>query len=61
MLFKTASLVHQEVLFAQLALSVAPPDVDTSSLWYTVIKGCIDLGLYDDAYSSLIATPYEKQ
>ncbi|KAJ7672857.1 nucleoporin Nup120/160-domain-containing protein [Mycena rosella] len=60
-LFKAASLVQHEVLFAQLALSVAPPDADTSSLWSTIIKGYTDLSLYEDAYSSLIATPYEKQ
>lgn len=56
-----ASLVQHEVLFAQLALSVPPPDEDTAALWYTVIKGYTDLSLFDDAYSSLIATPYEKQ
>ncbi|KAJ6538958.1 nucleoporin Nup120/160-domain-containing protein [Mycena capillaripes] len=60
-LFKMASLVQHEVFFTQLALSVAPPDTDTSSLWNTIIKGYTDLSLYDDAYSSLIATPYEKQ
>ncbi|KAJ7873395.1 nucleoporin Nup120/160-domain-containing protein [Mycena olivaceomarginata] len=60
-LFKMASLVQHEVSFTQLALSVAPLDADTSSLWNTVIKGYTDLSLYDDAHSSLIATPYEKQ
>ncbi|KAF7330785.1 hypothetical protein MVEN_02417700 [Mycena venus] len=60
-LFKMASLVQHEVQFTQLALSVAPPDADTSSLWNTIIKGYTDLSLYDDAHSSLIATPYEKQ
>ncbi|KAJ7762811.1 nucleoporin Nup120/160-domain-containing protein [Mycena maculata] len=60
-LFKIASLVQYEVQFAQLALSVAPPEADTSSLWITIIKGYTDLSLFDDAYSSLIATPYEKQ
>jgi nuclear pore complex protein Nup160 len=57
-IFKTASLVHHEVLFAELAISIAPP-VDTSSLWYTVIKGHTDLGLFDEAYASLMSTPYE--
>ncbi|KAJ7162628.1 nucleoporin Nup120/160-domain-containing protein [Mycena crocata] len=60
-LFKMASLVQHEVFFAQMALSVAPTDADTSSLWNTAIKGYTDLSLYDDAYSSLTATPYEKQ
>ncbi|KAF7354945.1 hypothetical protein MSAN_01409400 [Mycena sanguinolenta] len=49
---------HEALSF--LALSVAPPDADTSSLWSTIIKGYIDLSLYDDAHASLIATPYEK-
>ncbi|KAF9468851.1 nucleoporin Nup120/160-domain-containing protein [Collybia nuda] len=57
-LFHNASLVHHEVLFAELAISVAPP-VDTSTLWHTIIKGQTDLGLFDEAYASLMATPYE--
>jgi len=61
MLFKSKSLVHHEVLFAQLALSVTPPGVDTVSLWYSIIKGHTDLGLYENAYASLIATPHDKQ
>nr|GAT46227.1 predicted protein [Mycena chlorophos] len=60
-LFKTASLVQYEVSFTQFALSVAPPDADTSSLWATVIKGYTDLSLYDDAYAGLIATPYPRE
>jgi len=59
-IFKSASHVHQEVYFAQLAISVAPVDLDTSSLWYTVVKGLSDLSLYEDAYASLMSTPYEK-
>ncbi|RDB20540.1 hypothetical protein Hypma_012453 [Hypsizygus marmoreus] len=59
-LFKACSLVQQEVSFAQLAISAAPVDADTSFLWHTVIKGCTDLALYDDAYAALMLTPYEK-
>jgi hypothetical protein len=59
-LFKTASDVDHEVLFSQLALSVAPPDQDTTPLWYTVIKGLTDLALYEDAYAALVSVPYEK-
>ena len=59
-IFKSTSHVHQEVHFAQLAISVAPMDVDTSSLWYTVVKGLLDLALYEDAYASLMSTPYQK-
>lgn len=60
-MFKNHLLVHYEVSFARLAISAAPPDVDTSALWYTVIKGYLDLGRYDDAYAVLMATPHEKQ
>ncbi|KAF7331760.1 hypothetical protein MKEN_00055900 [Mycena kentingensis (nom. inval.)] len=60
-LFKTLALIHHEVSFTQLAISVAPPETDTSSLWATVIKGYTDLSLYDDAYSALIASPYDKE
>ena len=60
-LFKASSLVHQEVHFTQLALSVAPPYIDTSPLWQTVIKGFTDLGLYEDSYAALVSSPYEKQ
>ncbi|GLB33440.1 putative nucleoporin Nup120/160 [Lyophyllum shimeji] len=59
-LFKVTSWVHHEVSFAQLAISVAPPDADTSSLWATVINGLTELGYYDDAYASLMSSPYEK-
>ncbi|KAF8897169.1 nucleoporin Nup120/160-domain-containing protein [Infundibulicybe gibba] len=60
-LFKACLLVRHEVSFSQLALSVVSQGVDTTALWHTVIKGFIDLGLYGDAYASLIASPHEKQ
>ncbi|KAG5644918.1 hypothetical protein DXG03_007383 [Asterophora parasitica] len=59
-LFKLSGWVHYEVLFAQLAISVAPPNADTSSLWATLITGFSELALYEDAYAALMATPYEK-
>ncbi|KAJ3566967.1 hypothetical protein NP233_g6671 [Leucocoprinus birnbaumii] len=60
-MFKNHLLVNYEVLFAQLAISTAPPNADTSSLWLSVFKGYLDLGRYDDAYATLMATPHEKQ
>lgn len=60
-MFKGQLLVYYEVLFAQLAISTTPANVDNSALWYTVIRGYLDLGRYDDAYAALMATPYEKQ
>lgn len=59
-LFKLGSAVCYEVRFSQLALSVAPAEADTIELWYGVIKGHIDLALYEDAYTSLVACPHNK-
>ena len=44
-----------------MAIQVAPADADTSPLWNVVAKGLTELGLYDDAYASVMATPFEKQ
>lgn len=59
-LFKAAGVTSYEVTFSQLALSVAPSGLNTSSLWYNVIRGLIDLGLYQDSYATLLACPYDK-
>lgn len=58
-IFREAGVVSYEVSFSQLAISVAPV-VNTAALWSTVIKGLVDLSLYDDAYKALVAAPYEK-
>jgi nuclear pore complex protein Nup160 len=58
-LFKAASLIDHEIHFAQLALSNAPPDWNTTDLWNTVIKGATDMGYWDDAYAALMSTPHE--
>ncbi|KAK0467905.1 nucleoporin Nup120/160-domain-containing protein [Desarmillaria tabescens] len=60
-LFKSKSLVYQETVFTQLAISVAPSEIDTITLWATVIRGYTELALYDDAYAAWISTPNEKQ
>ncbi|KAJ4481914.1 hypothetical protein J3R30DRAFT_3656103 [Lentinula aciculospora] len=60
-LFKSNSLQYHEVHFTKLALSVAPPMLDTSSLWHTVVRGYIDLGLFDEAYAAWISTPSDTQ
>jgi nuclear pore complex protein Nup160 len=59
-LFKSGALVCHDVHFSQLALSVAHSEANTTDLWYSVVKGHIDLALYEDAYASLIACPYNK-
>ena len=59
-LFKPASVTTYEVLFTQLALAISPYGLDTTELWHTVIKGLIDLGLYEDAYTALMSSPYRK-
>lgn len=58
-MFKAASFVYRAVLFAQMAIEVAPP-IDTSGLWYDVIRGYIELAMYEDAYACLVCTPYER-
>ncbi|KAJ4472069.1 nucleoporin Nup120/160-domain-containing protein [Lentinula aciculospora] len=60
-LFKSNSLQYHEVHFTKLALSVAPPMLDTSSLWHTIVRGYIDLGLFDEAYAAWISTPSHAQ
>ncbi|OSX60529.1 hypothetical protein POSPLADRAFT_1066767 [Postia placenta MAD-698-R-SB12] len=59
-LFKGAGSASHEVYFTQLAISVAPPSTDAASLWHGVIRGLTDLGLYEDAYASLMSTPYDN-
>lgn len=59
-LFKAASSTSHETMFSQLSLAVAPPGIDTTSLWHGLIKGLTDLGLYEDAYAALISTPYDR-
>jgi nuclear pore complex protein Nup160 len=59
-IFRSNGLIQQEVSFIRLAHSVAPQDVDTSELWFGLIRGYIDLGFYEDAYSAIIATPYDS-
>jgi nuclear pore complex protein Nup160 len=60
-LCKSVLAIHHEVLFCQLALSVRPEGIDTTTIWHSIISGNTDLGLYDDAYASLVATPYDQQ
>lgn len=59
-IFRSNGLTQQEVSFIRLALSIVPGDIDTSELWFSLIRGYIDLGYYEDAYSAIIATPYDS-
>ena len=56
-----STFVYYEVYFSNLAIQSAPPTTDTASLWNTVVNGLIDLALYEDAYASIMAMPYDKQ
>ncbi|KDQ64994.1 hypothetical protein JAAARDRAFT_167821 [Jaapia argillacea MUCL 33604] len=56
-LFRAVHETSYEVKFTQLAISVASPDTDSSSLWSSVTKGYVDLAEYEDAYASIVATP----
>ncbi|KIK65722.1 hypothetical protein GYMLUDRAFT_158902 [Collybiopsis luxurians FD-317 M1] len=60
-MFKSNSYQHHEIIFTRLALSVASPNADTAPLWHTVVRGYIDLGLFDDAYAAWISTPSDTQ
>jgi nuclear pore complex protein Nup160 len=46
--------VYYEVKFSKLALQVSPAGVDTGPLWKTIVKGLGDLGLYEEAYATLM-------
>ncbi|TFY70144.1 hypothetical protein EVG20_g2860 [Dentipellis fragilis] len=59
-LFKAVALLDYEIHFSRLALSVAPVDWDSSEIWFSVTKGSIELGYYDDAYVAIMTMPYEK-
>lgn len=59
--FKLVNHMDYEVEFSKLAISVAPPDADTTPLWNAVIRGYCELGQYDDAYAALMSTPHEAQ
>ncbi|KAH7916141.1 nucleoporin Nup120/160-domain-containing protein [Hygrophoropsis aurantiaca] len=59
-IFKSSAHIQQGLSFAQLALSIAPPDAETEELWFNIIRGYIDLALYDDAYASITTTPYDN-
>jgi nuclear pore complex protein Nup160 len=59
-LFRNTS-VHHEVYFSNLAIQTAPPTADAALLWNTIVNGLIDLALYEDAYASIMATPFDKQ
>lgn len=59
-LFHNVYLAY-EVRFSQLAIQVAPSISDTVPLWNNVVKGLTELGLYEDAYATVMQTPFEKQ
>ncbi|PPR02464.1 hypothetical protein CVT24_002013 [Panaeolus cyanescens] len=55
------TVVQYQVRFSQLALEVAPDTADTSPLWSAIVKGLTDLGLYDEAYASIMIMPFDRQ
>lgn len=59
-IFRENGLTQHEVGFLQLALSVAPPGINAPDLWYGLIRGRIDLGFWEEAYSAIIATPFNS-
>lgn len=59
-IFREKGLTPHEVGFLQLALSVASPETNIPDLWYGLIRGYIDLGLWEEAYSAMTATPFDS-
>ncbi|KAL4082055.1 nucleoporin Nup120/160-domain-containing protein [Scleroderma yunnanense] len=59
-IFRASGLITHEVSFLRLALSVASTEADTADLWYGLIRGLIDLSYWEEAYSSIIATPFDS-
>ncbi|KIL00449.1 hypothetical protein PAXRUDRAFT_821638 [Paxillus rubicundulus Ve08.2h10] len=59
-IFRLGGLTQHEVSFLRLAISVAPPAADTVDLWYGLVRGYIDLSAWEEAYSSIIATPFDS-
>ena len=64
-IFRNHNLISHEISFTRFAISTWPEgealnEVSITS-WASVIKGHADLGLYEDAYCSLIASPHLDQ
>ncbi|KAG9317143.1 hypothetical protein JVU11DRAFT_1335, partial [Chiua virens] len=59
-LLRSNGLKQHEVSFLRLALSVAPPEADTADIWYGLIWGYIDISSWEEAYSSIVATPFDS-
>ncbi|KAG6378387.1 hypothetical protein JVT61DRAFT_12642 [Boletus reticuloceps] len=59
-IFRSNGLTQQEVSFLRLALSVAPPEADTADMWHGLIRGYIELSSWEEAYSSIIAAPFDN-
>ncbi|KDR83495.1 hypothetical protein GALMADRAFT_55353 [Galerina marginata CBS 339.88] len=55
------TFIHHEVQFSKLAIQVAPAGAEIAPLWNTVVKGLTELALYEDAYGSVMAMPFEKE
>ncbi len=56
--FRAAGLTAYEVQYSRYALSSAPKGTNTLDLWAAMFKGYTDLGFFEDAYMTLITTPY---
>ena len=56
-IFRSAGVLTEEMSFTKMALSVIPEGEESAELWHCVTKGYTDLGRYDEAYSSLMASP----
>ncbi|KAF8312566.1 nucleoporin Nup120/160-domain-containing protein [Cantharellus anzutake] len=58
--FDGFSLAAQVARFARLALECTDP-LEVSDLWLRLFKADVDLGLYEDAYETIIRNPSNEQ
>ncbi|EJU06460.1 hypothetical protein DACRYDRAFT_113162 [Dacryopinax primogenitus] len=59
--FEQASSLSLAVLYWKLAIDTAASKSDLAHLWYKISAAQIELGLFEDAYGTLMATPHRDQ
>ena len=57
-LFESLSLHSKVVSFCKLAIDNSAAE-DTKDMWFKVLRGYVELALYEEAYMALVETPFE--
>jgi nuclear pore complex protein Nup160 len=62
-MFAQVGETRWEVHFTQLAITVAPqePELDLTPYWQALVKGYVDLTLWDDAYATIMVVPHDLE